>query len=110
MASDADERERIACVYILQGAFHESGWHRRTSEAHEELCSGSTVTTREEIEMPLAKIHVLDGQYDEARLDRVSSAIQNGLIRALGSPRKTSSRSFMSCRGVDSFTRRHSWG
>jgi Tautomerase enzyme len=41
---------------------------------------------REEIEMPVAKIHVLEGQYDEARLGRVSSAVQNGLIRALGIP------------------------
>jgi len=40
----------------------------------------------EEIEMPVAKIHVLEGQYDEARLGRVSSAVQNGLIRALGIP------------------------
>jgi hypothetical protein len=36
--------------------------------------------------MPLAKIHVLDGQYDELRLGRVSSAVQNGLISALGIP------------------------
>ena len=36
--------------------------------------------------MPLAKIHVLEGQYDEARLDKVSSAVQNGLISALGIP------------------------
>ena len=34
--------------------------------------------------MPLAKLHVLEGQYDEARLGKVSSAIQNGLISALG--------------------------
>jgi hypothetical protein len=78
--------KRITCVHILQGAFYESGWHRRTSEDHEEQGSGSSVTTREEIEMPLAKIHVLEGQYDEARLGRVSSAVQNGLIRALGIP------------------------
>ncbi len=32
--------------------------------------------------MPLAKIHVLEGQYDEARLGRVSGAVQNGLISA----------------------------
>jgi len=82
----AGEHKRITCVYLLLGAFHESSWHRRTSEAHEELGSGSTVTTREEIQMPLAKIHVLEGQYDEARLGRVSSAVQNGLIRALGIP------------------------
>ena len=36
--------------------------------------------------MPLAKIHVLEGQYDEARLDKVSSAVQNTLINALGIP------------------------
>ena len=34
---------------------------------HEELGGGSTVTTREDIEMPLAKIHVLEGQYDEVQ-------------------------------------------
>jgi len=36
--------------------------------------------------MPFAKIHVLEGQYDDARLSRVSSAIQNGLINTLGVP------------------------
>ncbi len=36
--------------------------------------------------MPVAKIHVLEGQYDEARLGRVSSAVQNGLISALDIP------------------------
>jgi 4-oxalocrotonate tautomerase len=36
--------------------------------------------------MPVAKIHVLEGQYDEARLGKVSSAIQHGLISALGIP------------------------
>ena len=36
--------------------------------------------------MPVAKIHVLDGQYDDARLGKVSSAVQDGLIRALGIP------------------------
>ncbi len=36
--------------------------------------------------MPVAKIHVLEGQYNEARLGKVSSAIQNGLINALGIP------------------------
>jgi len=36
--------------------------------------------------MPLAKIHVLEGQYDEGRLSLVSSAIHNGLIGALGIP------------------------
>src|SRR5258708_39778371 len=36
--------------------------------------------------MPLAKIHVLEGQYDEARLGKVSEAIQNSLIEGLGIP------------------------
>ena len=36
--------------------------------------------------MPLAKIHVLEGQYDEARLARVSSAVQDGLVGTLGIP------------------------
>jgi hypothetical protein len=36
--------------------------------------------------MPVAKIHVLEGRYDEARLGKVSSAIQNALIGALGVP------------------------
>jgi hypothetical protein len=36
--------------------------------------------------MPVAKIHVLEGRYNEARLDRVSNAVQQGLISALGIP------------------------
>jgi Tautomerase enzyme len=36
--------------------------------------------------MPVAKIHVLEGRYNEARLRKVSSAVQNGLISALGIP------------------------
>jgi len=36
--------------------------------------------------MPFAKIHVLEGQYDGARLARVSSAIQDGLVSTLGVP------------------------
>ena len=36
--------------------------------------------------MPLAKIHVLEGQYDEARLGKMSSAVRNGLTSALGIP------------------------
>ena len=34
--------------------------------------------------MPLAKIHVLEGRYNEARLAKVSSAVQTGLRSALG--------------------------
>jgi hypothetical protein len=36
--------------------------------------------------MPVAKIHVLEGRYDEARLRNVSNAIQQGLITGLGIP------------------------
>ena len=36
--------------------------------------------------MPVAKIHVLEEQYDDARLGKVSSAIQQGLISALDIP------------------------
>ena len=36
--------------------------------------------------MPVAKIHVLEGQYDAARLRKVSGAIQEGLMGALGIP------------------------
>ena len=36
--------------------------------------------------MPLAKIHVLEGRYDNDRLDKVSAAIQAALINTLGVP------------------------
>jgi hypothetical protein len=36
--------------------------------------------------MPLAKIHVLDGQYDGDRFDKVSAAIQAALMNTLGVP------------------------
>ena len=36
--------------------------------------------------MPLHKIHVLEGQYDEARLNKVLSAVQNRLVSALDIP------------------------
>jgi hypothetical protein len=36
--------------------------------------------------MPLARVHVLEGRYDRARLARVSEAIQNALIEILGVP------------------------
>jgi hypothetical protein len=32
--------------------------------------------------MPVAKIHVLEGRYDKARLGEVSRAVQNALISA----------------------------
>ena len=36
--------------------------------------------------MPLAKIHVLEGRYDQARLSKLSEAIQNALIEILAIP------------------------
>ena len=36
--------------------------------------------------MPLAKIHVLEGQYDKTRLGKLSEAIQDALIEVLGVP------------------------
>src|SRR5712671_2871071 len=38
------------------------------------------------MQMPIAKIQVLEGQYDEARLGKVSTAVQNGLMSVLGIP------------------------
>src|SRR6202035_1119561 len=39
-----------------------------------------------EISMPLAKIHVLEGRYDEARIAKGSGAIQAALINTLRVP------------------------
>jgi 4-oxalocrotonate tautomerase len=36
--------------------------------------------------MPLAKIHVVEGRYDETRIDKVSSAIQAALMNTLRIP------------------------
>jgi hypothetical protein len=36
--------------------------------------------------MPVAKIHVLEGRYDEARLSKVSKAVQDALMSTLGVP------------------------
>ena len=36
--------------------------------------------------MPLAKVHVLEGRYDRARLGKLSQAIQNALIEVLDTP------------------------
>lgn len=36
--------------------------------------------------MPLAKVHVLEGQYDNTRLGKMSEAIQDALIEILGVP------------------------
>jgi hypothetical protein len=36
--------------------------------------------------MPLAKIHVVEGRYDQTRLNKVSAAIEAALINTLGVP------------------------
>src|SRR6202011_4439773 len=36
--------------------------------------------------MPLARVYVLEGQYDNTRLGKMSEAIQNALIKVLGVP------------------------
>jgi hypothetical protein len=36
--------------------------------------------------MPVAKVHVLDGEYDRTRLGKLSGAIQKTLIEVLGIP------------------------
>ena len=36
--------------------------------------------------MPLAKIHVVEGRYDETRIAKVSGAIQAALMNTLGVP------------------------
>jgi 4-oxalocrotonate tautomerase len=40
----------------------------------------------EEVAMPIAKIHVLEGRYDEQRLGNVSKAVQDALISILKIP------------------------
>jgi hypothetical protein len=45
----------------------------------------TNVCTRR-LQMPVAKIHVLEGQYDERRLTSVSKAVQDGLISVLKIP------------------------
>jgi hypothetical protein len=36
--------------------------------------------------MPLAKVYLLEGRYDQARLVKLSEAIQNALVEVLGIP------------------------
>jgi hypothetical protein len=60
--------------------------------------------------MPLAKLHVLEGQYDEARLGKVSSAVQNGLISALGIPPEDFFQIIHVLPRANSVIRHHSWG
>ena len=54
--------------------------------------------------MPLAKIHVREGQYDEAGSAGCRAPAQKGSSGPWGFPRRTSSRSFTFCHGVGSLT------
>jgi phenylpyruvate tautomerase PptA (4-oxalocrotonate tautomerase family) len=36
--------------------------------------------------MPLAKIHITEGRYDEARIDKISEGVQAALMNTLGVP------------------------
>ena len=56
--------------------------------------------------MPLAKIHVLEGGYDQRRLANVSKAVQEVLIGILKIPLVIFSRSSMRFRATASRTRR----
>lgn len=47
---------------------------------------GLTNSKRRGLPMPVAKIHLLEGRYSEARLDKLSNAIQEALVGALGIP------------------------
>ena len=38
--------------------------------------------------MPLAKIHVLEGRYDQCRIAKISGAIQSALMNTLRVPRE----------------------
>ena len=46
----------------------------------------SVTSNQESCKMPLAKIHVLEGQYDEPRLSNVSKAVQDALMSVLKVP------------------------
>ena len=48
--------------------------------------------------MPLAKIHVVEGRYDDDRIAKVSSAIQAALMHTLGVPPEDSSNLSLNCR------------
>ena len=52
--------------------------------------------------MPLAKIHVLEGQYDEAGSAGCRAPSRTGSSGPWGFPRRTSSRSFTFCRRANS--------
>ena len=58
--------------------------------------------------MPLAKVHLLEGQYDKTRLGKMSEAIQNALIEVLGIPPDDFFQIHHACRTIATATRRPS--
>ena len=58
--------------------------------------------------MPLAKIHVVKGRYEEARIAKVSGAIQAALMNTLHVPPEDFYQLILSCRRTASCTRRRS--
>jgi len=58
--------------------------------------------------MPLAKIHVLEGRYDQNRMAKVSAAIHAALMNTLRVPRRIFTNSSSNCRRAVSSTRPHS--
>jgi hypothetical protein len=58
--------------------------------------------------MPLAKIHVVEGRYDEPRIAMVSSAIQAALLHTLRVPPEDFYQLILSCRRTGFSIRRRS--
>ena len=96
-AKAADRRHRVGAAPkarpVRPGA---SGWpglprkssRRRRHDGVEEKPATLAQRSFDEgnQDMPLAKVHVLEGQYDKTRLGKMSEAIQNALIEVLGVP------------------------
>src|SRR5690348_17413188 len=57
----------------------------RASRSPLKRCIESAGVKRRRV-MPLAKIHVLEGRYDQSRIAKISSAIQSALINTLRVP------------------------
>ena len=55
--------------------------------------------------MPLAKIHVLEGRYDQSRIAKVSGAIQSALMNTLRVPREDFFQLVFELPKIASFTR-----
>jgi NAD(P)-dependent dehydrogenase (short-subunit alcohol dehydrogenase family) len=59
---------------------------RMRQRAEPSATEGRKPFNAKEVSMPIAKIHVLEGRYDDDRLDKVSAAIQAALVNTLGVP------------------------